>query len=82
MPSVELLQALRRALLVEQEKRAKQRGWPLGSDPRLALYEKLDEMRARRCAHGEEIPPMTPAQRLDLEQYLAKVAEREAAKNS
>jgi len=70
MPSIELLKALRAALLREQKKRAKQRGWPLGSDPRLALYQRLDEMAARRRAIDGPLPRLTPAQKADLSAFL------------
>jgi hypothetical protein len=75
MPSVELLLSLRSALLREQEKRAKQRGWPLG-DPRLALYQKLDAMAENRRRLDGELPRLSPAQLRDLGEYLAGVAAR------
>jgi hypothetical protein len=76
MPNIELLRALRRALLAEQEKRAKQRGWPLG-DPRTVLYEKLDRMAENRRRLDGELPQLSPAQRADLSAFLAKLGERQ-----
>jgi hypothetical protein len=75
MPNTELLRALRRALLAEQEKRAKQRGWPLG-DPRMALYEKLDRMAENRKRLNGELPQLTAAQRADLGAFLSALAAR------
>ena len=73
MPSIEMLLALRKALLAEQQKRAKLRGWPLGSDPRTALYTRLDEMVARRKACGDEVSRPSPAQLADLHAFFAKL---------
>jgi hypothetical protein len=81
VPSVELLLALRRALLAEQERRARQRGWPLGADVRTVLYQKLDDMAARRRAVSGEPVPLTVAQRVDLVSYLNELGRRQAVQN-
>ena len=74
MPSVELLRALRQQILNEQEKRAKQRGWPLG-DARTVLYAKLDQMRQRRFGDRKPPPPSAEAM-ADLEQFMREFAVR------
>jgi hypothetical protein len=76
MPSIDMLRALQKALSTEQEKRAKQRGWPLG-DPRTALYEKLDRMAENRRRLDGELPQLSPAQLADLHAFLAKLGERQ-----
>jgi len=74
MPSIELIKALRHAVLAEMEKRARQRGLDLGKDMRTILYEKLDAMQARRQALGEQPRPLTTAEKADLMEYLRRRA--------
>jgi hypothetical protein len=81
MANVELLLALRRAVMTEIEKRQRQRGLQPGLDPRQQLYVKLDEMAARRKACGDVLTRPTPAQKADLHAFLAAFAARSAAKN-
>jgi hypothetical protein len=81
MPSTELLLELRRQVLVEMEKRAKQRGLHLGKDMRILLYERLDGMKVRREALGTSLPEPTAAERDDLIAYLtARAVETSSAK--
>ena len=83
MPSVESLRGLRAALLAEQEKRQKQRGLEPGLGAREQLYFKLDKMAEnRRKLSGEELRPLTKAELVDLEQYLADRARYHAAAKS
>jgi hypothetical protein len=74
MPSAELLKALRRAVLNEMEKRARQRGLDLGKDYRTILYERLDSMKARREELNNPYPKSTKAELDDLVAYLAERA--------
>jgi hypothetical protein len=60
------------------EKRARQRGLELGKDMRTILYEKLDRMAENRRQLGEELAPLTPAQKADLGAFLERLAERSA----
>jgi len=69
------------ALRAEQERRAKMRGQGIG-DAREVLYRKLDQMRENRRRLNGELPPMTPAERVDLAQYLLSVAQCQSAGNS
>jgi hypothetical protein len=78
MPSIELLRTLRNALIVEQEKRQRQRGLLPGVDGRTQLYLKLDQMRENRDRLGSPYPEMSPKERADLETYLRETAERHA----
>jgi hypothetical protein len=78
MPSIELLRTLRNALIVEQEKRQRQRGLQPGLDGRAQLYTRLDAMRARREALGRPYAPSTQAERDDLISYLSERAEATA----
>ena len=74
-PNIELLQQLRSALLVEQEKRWRQKGYNRKVSARIQLYEKLDRMAANREALGSPLPPMTPAELGDLVSYLTARAQ-------
>jgi hypothetical protein len=75
-PSIELLKQLRSALLVEQEKRWRQKGYNPSISARVQLYQRLDGMRARREALGRPYAPPTQAERDDLQTYLsARAAE-------
>jgi hypothetical protein len=78
-PNIELLQQLCSALLVEQEKRWRQKGYNPSISARVQLYERLDAMRARREALGRPYAPPTQAERDDLIAYLTETAERHAA---
>jgi hypothetical protein len=83
VPSLESLRALRAALLTEQEKRQRQRGLEPGLGAREQLYFKLDKMAEnRRKLSGEEPQPLTKAERVDLEEYLADRARYYAAAKS
>ena len=79
MPSIELLRTLRNALIVEQEKRQRQRGLLPGVDGRTQLYLKLDQMRENREQLGNPYPEVSPKERADLEDYLTALAQRYAA---
>jgi hypothetical protein len=79
MASVELLLALRRAVLTEIEKRQRQRGLEPGKTMREILYHRLDEMAARRRAHGDKVSRPTPAQLADLGNFLERLAARSKA---
>jgi len=78
MTNIELLRSLRKAVLVEMEKRAKLRGLDLGKDYRTILYERLDSMRARREALGTSLPEPTDAEKDDLVRYLTSRAQATA----
>jgi hypothetical protein len=75
MPSAELLKALRKQILAEMEKRARQRGLDLGKDYRTILYERLDAMKERREQLGSPYAPPTQAEKDDLIAYLTTRAE-------
>jgi len=73
------LKALYEALRSEQDKRARQRGQPVG-DPREILYRELDEMheRLKQSPHYREPTPEERAAHIaDLERYLAEVSRRQ-----
>jgi hypothetical protein len=75
-PSTELLKTLRRVLLDEQARRAKQRGLEPGLDGRTQLYVKLDQMRENRERLGNPYSEVSPKERADLIAYLtARAAE-------
>jgi hypothetical protein len=78
MPNIELLRSLRKVVLTEMEKRARQRGLELGKDMRTILYEKLDRMAENRRRLGDELPPLTGAQKADLGAFLERLAQRPA----
>jgi hypothetical protein len=78
MPSIEMMRQLQRALLVEQEKRMKQRGLQPGLGAREQLYSRLDQMRARREALGRPYAPPTAAEKDDLVSYLSERADAAA----
>jgi hypothetical protein len=69
--------------LAEQEKRQKQRGLEPGLGAREQLYSKLDKMAEnRRKLSGEELRPLTKAELVDLEEYLADRARHHAVAKS
>jgi hypothetical protein len=74
MPSVEMLRQLQRALIVEQEKRMRQKGLDPGIGMREQLYRRLDGMKQRREALGRPYAPPTAAETDDLVAYLTERA--------
>jgi hypothetical protein len=74
MPSTELLLALRRALVAEQETRWRQKGYNPSISARVQLYERLDRMAANRRRLAGELPPLTPKDHAELEAFLTMVA--------
>ena len=81
MASPGALKALYEALRSEQDKRARQRGRPLGDgDAREIFYRELDEMARRRRAmpgYREPTPEERAARLADLDAYLAELGRRQ-----
>ena len=81
MASPGALKALYEALRSEQEKRARQRGQPVGGgDARQQFYEMLDEMARRRRAvpgYREPTPEERAAALADLDAYFAELSRRQ-----